>query len=113
MIYKRSVVSVFSEYELRLKSQWNHIIDYEKILKEFESKFPQYRKTKKENYCVVVKHSFLFGFINIEKRVFVRAKNWKQAGIFATMSKREIKKNAVYQNYLKETIDDTKRKEKK
>lgn len=40
-------MSIFSEYELKLKSQWNHIIDYEKILKEFESNFPQYRKTKK------------------------------------------------------------------
>ena len=112
-MYKKNVISVISEYELRLKSQWNHIIDCEKTLNEFECKFPQYRRTKKENFCVGVKHSFLFGLINIQKRVFVRARNWKQAGIFATMSKKEIKKNTAYQKYLKDTIDDTKPKDKK
>lgn len=105
MIYKKSVVAVVSEYELRLKNNFKHIIDYEKILSMFEKELSDYRKSKRENFMVEIKHSFLFGLIDIKKRVFLRAPHWKTATLFATMSKKQLKKNTKYQKYLAETKD--------
>lgn len=105
IFWKKSSVSVVSEYELRMKSQWNHYKDCEQILLEFEENLPKYRKSKRENWCVGVKHSFLFGLINIEKKVYLRASNWKVATIYATMSKKERENSKLYQKYLKDNLD--------
>lgn len=105
MFYKKSAIAVVSEYELRLKNNFKHIIDCEKILAMFEKELSDYRKSKRENFMVEVKHSFLFGLINIKKRVFLRAPHWKTATLFATMSKKQLKNNALYQKYLNDKKD--------